>query len=212
MRKWLGKSRGIAPLKRSALVEKETSVVKVTYEAKGFWDIEVQKTGDIIFDEVQMPNIGQNLEPGEPSLPQEGLYVAIPKGATVIDVRVVKSKMKSFKLSHPVKPAPEPTTDPSGLPALNPKQSIYKKDIAFPGVLFKNLGTKQVGDINVVHLMLYPVQYHPTSNVIDLHKKIELEVEYEYSAKGPLRGPPTRGVRKRVPTGYEDQILNFDNI
>ena len=120
--------------------------------------------------------------------------------------------MKTFSLDHQVKPAPLPSTDPSALPELSPKQEIYEKDDAFPGVLFKNLGTKQLGDVTVLHLMMYPVQYHPVSNTIDLHSKIELEVEYKLEAeRAPLRGmPPTRS-RKRA-GGYEDQILNFDNI
>lgn len=212
LRKWIGKSEGAEPKKKSKLIEKEKSIIKVKYETKGLWDIEVQQGEDLTFDEIQIPSAGQNLEPGEPSVPQEGLYVGIPEGATVVDVRIAKSKQKTYTLSHQMKPAPTPTTDPSGMPELNPKQEIYEKDDAFPGVLFKNLGTKQLGDVKVLHLMMYPVQYHPVSNCIDLYSKIELEVEYEFGVeKAPLRGIPSKS-RKRVPTGYEDSILNFDNI
>ncbi|NVM27398.1 MAG: hypothetical protein HWN65_01040 [Candidatus Helarchaeota archaeon] len=213
MRKWIGKSEGTAPKKKSKLIEKETNIIKVKYETKGLWDVEVQQSADLVWDELQIPDIGQNLEPGEPSLPQEGLYVAIPDDATVTDIKVVKYKKDTHLLSHQVKPAPQPSTDPSALPEITPKQEIYEKDDAFPGILFKKIGVTQVGDVNVVHLMVYPVQYHPIANTIDLYKKIELEVEYELAAEAapPMRGVPTRG-RKRVPAGYEDQILNFDNV
>ena len=59
-------------------------------------------------------------------------------------------------------------------------------------------------------------QYYPAKNEIELYTKIEVAITYELGAAKtpPMRGaPPMRGGRKkRVPAGYEDQILNFDNI
>ncbi len=213
LRKWIGKSEGTAPKKKSKLIAKETNTVRINYETKGFWDIEIQPSTDSVWDELQIPDIGQNLEPGEPALPQEGLYVAIPDDATVKNVKVIGSKKETYKLSHQVKPAPEPTTDPSAPPELSPKKEIYEKDETFPGILFNNRGVTQLGDVNVVHLMIYPVQYQPVSNTIELYKNIELEIEYEVGAKEapPMRGAPRRS-RRRVPAGYKDQILNFENI
>ncbi len=217
LRSWIGKKEGSSPKKKSKLIEKETSVIKVKYETKGFWDIKVP-VEENTYAEVQIPNIGQSLEPGEPAVPQEGLYVAIPEGARVKDIDVVKTKKKTFQLDHQIKPAPEPTTDPSGVPSLNPKQEIYEKDEAYPGDLFKDMGLTQLGDVNVLHLIMYPVQVYPASNKVDLYSSIELEVEYEFTQKAPpmrggppMRGAPTRS-RKRVPAGYDDQILNFDNV
>ncbi|TFG05988.1 MAG: hypothetical protein EU536_00160 [Promethearchaeota archaeon] len=218
MKRWLKAglrgASGDAPIKQSRLIENKIEpIIKVTYETKGLWDIELQLSNKQAFNEIEIPNIGQNLVPGEPQVPQEGLYVAIPEGATVQDIKVVKSKKKTFQLAHQLKPAPEPSRDPSGSPALNPKQEIYDLNEAFPGELFKNLGVKQIGDVNVIHLMIYPVQYYPASNKIDLFSQIELEVEYKLSPeKAPLRGGPLRGGRKRVPAGYDDQILNLDNV
>lgn len=209
-------SEGVAPKKRSTLIEKETKIIKVIYETEGLWDIEVPQA-DSTFEEIQIPNIGQTLEPGEPSVPQEGLYVAIPDDSDILNIEVVSTKKKTFQLKYQMKPAPQPTTDPSGKPEFIPKQEIYDLDDAYPGILFKNLGPTELGDVQVLHLMMYPIQYYPASNIIELFKKIELEIAYEVSEapRSPLRGgPPTRGgrVRKRVPVGYEDQILNFDNI
>ena len=88
----MGGSEGTAPQKKSMLVQKEKSVIKVTYETKGLWDIKSEPN----FEEIQVPNVGQNLEPGEPALPQEGLYIGIPTGATVSDIRVVKEQKKTI--------------------------------------------------------------------------------------------------------------------
>jgi len=217
LRKWLRAGflapEGAEPQKKSKLIEKETlpSVIKVIYETKGFWDSLVQQTDEIAFENIEIPNIGQNLEPGEPSLPQEGLYVAIPEGATVTDIKVVATKQKTFAIDQPVKPAPTPTTDKSAPPEFIPKKEIYEKNVTFPGELYKNLGPKEMGDVTVLHLMMYPVQYNPVANTVILYKKIELDVSYK-SAERRLRGAPTRKSRKRVPAGYEDQILNFENI
>ena len=213
LRKWLKtglfrSAKGTAPKKQSELIEAETAIIKVIYETKGLWDIPVQQ-GEMSFEEIQLPNVGQHLEPGEPAVPQEGLYVAIPEGATVIGIKVVSEKKKTFNLDQPVKPAPQPTTDKTALPELLPKQEIYdKEDEAFPGVLFKDLGMKEVGDVQVLHLMMYPVQYRPPST-IDLYTKIELEITYELGAAKEI---PMRGGRKRVPAGAEEEILNFENI
>lgn len=201
----MGGSEGTAPQKKSILVQKEKSVIKVTYETKGLWDIK----SDPNFEEIQVPNIGQNLEPGEPALPQEGVYVGIPAGATVSDIKVVKEQKKTVKLNEPVKPAATPTVDKRAAPEFIPKKDIYEKADTFPGVLYKDLGVKQLGDVTVLHLMMFPVQYHPLSKTIDLYSKIELEVTYEVGASKEI---PMRGGRKRVPSGYEDQILNFDNV
>ena len=201
----MGGSEGTAPQKKSMLVQKEKSVIKVTYETKGLWDIKSEPN----FEEIQVPNVGQNLEPGEPALPQEGLYIGIPTGATVSDIRVVKEQKKTIKLNDPVKPAATPTFDKRATPEFIPKKDIYEKADTFPGVLYKDLGIKQLGDVSVLHLMMFPVQYHPLSKTIDMYTRIELEITYELGASKEI---PTRGGRKRVPSGYEDQILNFDNL
>ncbi len=215
LRKWLRGGflapEGAEPKKKSKLIEKETSIIKVIYETKGLWDSIVHQTDDIAFENIEIPNIGQSLEPGAPSLPQEGLYIAIPEGATITDIKVVSTKQKTFAITQPVKPGPTPTTDKSAPPEFIPKKEIYEQNVTFPGELYKNLGTQKMGDITVLHLMMYPVQYNPVANTIILYKKIELDVSYK-SAERRLRGAPTRGAKKRVPAGYEDQILNFDNI
>ncbi len=215
LRKWLKAgfrgSSGATPQKQSALIEKEIPVIKVIYETKGLWDTEFQQN----FHEIQIPNAGQNLEPGEPSLPQEGLYVAIPEGSKIIDIKVGNTQKKTFKLEKKVKPAPTATKDKRASPEFTPNQEIYDTDNAFPGVLFKNLGVERLGDIHVVHIMMYPVQYFPRSDKIDLYTRIELEISYELGAEKapPMRGAPMRGgEKKRVPSGYEDQVLNFDNV
>jgi len=213
LRKWLKPglfgSTGTAPTKQSELIEKETSIIKVTYETKGLWESTLQSINEINFKEIEIPNIGQNLEPGEPSLPQEGLYVAIPAGATITSIKVISEKKKTFELESQVKPAPQPTFDKRSAPEFIPKKDIYEKEgEAFPGVLFKDLGMKQLGDVHVLHLMMYPVQYRPPKT-IDLYSKIELEISYELGAEKTI---PTRGGRKRVPSGSEDQILNLDNV
>jgi hypothetical protein len=213
LRKWLKtglfRSSGTAPTKQSELIEKETSIIKVTYETTGLWESTLQSAGEISFKEIEIPNIGQNLEPGEPSLPQEGLYVAIPAGARVTEIRVISEKKKTFELENPVKPAPQPTVDKRAPPQFIPNKDIYdEKEKAFPGVLFKDLGMKQIGDVQVLHLMIYPVQYRPPKT-IELYSKIELEISYELGAEKAI---PTRGGRKRLPTGAEDQILNLDNV
>jgi len=209
LRKWIKTGirgpEGSGPQKSSMLVEKEAKKIKVTYETKGMWNI----AGESNFDEIEVPNVGQNLEPGEPALPQEGIYIALPAGATVSEIKVVKEEKKTIKLNKKLKPAPTPTFDEHEPPQYIPKTDIYEKDEVFPGVLYKDLGKTQLGDVNVLHLMVYPVQYYPHSNKVDLYQRIELEISYEL---GTLRAIPTRGGRKRIPSGYEDQILNMDNI
>lgn len=210
MRKWIKTSirgpEGSGPQKSSILIDKETNKIKVTYETKGLWNI-ADESAD--FEEIEVPDVGKNMEPGEPALPQEGVYVALPAGATVSEIKVVKEEKKTIKLNKKLKPGPTPTLDENEPPQYIPNTDIYETDEAFPGVLYKDLGMTRLGDVNVLHLMIYPVQYHPRSNKLDLYQRIELEISYK---AGTLRGIPTRSGRKRVPAGYEDQILNFDNV
>lgn len=209
LRKWIKTGirgpEGSGPQKSSMLVEKEAKKIKVIYETKGMWNI----AGESDFEEIEVPTVGQNLEPGEPALPQEGIYVALPAGATVSDIKVIKTEKKTIKLNKKLKPAPTPTLDEHTPPEYIPNSDIYERDEVFPGVLYKDLGMTKLGDVNVLHLMICPVQYYPRTNKVDLYQRIELEISYEAET---FRGAPTRGGRKRVPPGYEDQILNFDNV
>lgn len=207
---------GSVTKKSSELIKGESGdyhKIKITYSMLGIWEqIRGKIDNDQEFAQIEIPSGGQMLEsPGSPQMPQEGLFVAIPDDAKDIEIEVEDSESKEYDMDKEIMPTQEPTKDAT---LKLEKDEIYEKDEFYPGVLFKNLGPRKIGEVNTLQIMIYPVQYNPQANKIQVYSKIELEIKYK-TPKSTFRGgyrspPPSR--KRRVPKMYKESILNLDNI
>ena len=92
-----------------------------------------------------MPESGVILEPGKPMLPIEGMFVALPAGAELVDIKVVSTKKIEYPGDIEIIPAPEPTKDVKSIqydqkePEYKRDKKVYGSDEEFPKELFKLL-------------------------------------------------------------------------
>lgn len=200
---------GLAALKGIALDQKKRETTQITYDLNGLWK-GVFKASNTEYDTLAVPGAGSIASEGLPEIPQEGIFVAVPNGATNFEVKVIKKKMKHIPGAWQLKPAPKPITEEeylAGKEEYRPKQDVYGSDIEFPGQDFEFLGLKHLEGVPVVHLIVYLAQYKPMSKSLSVVETITLEVGYDVPPQKDAV-PRARSVRPML----SDLILDFDNV
>ncbi|MFX1297412.1 MAG: C25 family peptidase propeptide domain-containing protein, partial [Promethearchaeota archaeon] len=146
--------------------DKGTYIVTIEYNPQGMWYKDVTaKIGkkDTKVTALEMPESGVILEPGDPMLPIEGLYVALPSGAELVDIKVGEVESMEFPGEVDIIPAPEPTKDGGKYdwkePTYKQKRKIYQSDDEYPKELFKLLSVNYIGSVKIAHLIMYPLHY-----------------------------------------------------
>lgn len=205
--------------------------LNISYIPKGMWYKEVTaKIGkkDSAVMTLEMPESGVILEPGAPMLPVEGLFIALPSGAELVDISVVETDSIEFPGEINIIPAPEPTKDgmkyDMKAPEYKPQKKIYGSDDEYPKDLFKLLSVNYIGSVRIAHLMMYPLHYKAKSKKLVIYNRIELKAEYTPGLSiAKMRGPPAtaptpdmaepvKASPVQMQTIYKDQVLNLDAI
>lgn len=209
--------------------EKKQYKVRITYRPKGLWykkfeqQSQVKSKKDLEYTDLLMPSGGEILEPGKPKLPTEGLFVALPVSATFKELKIVNKVERKFPEHVDVLPAPKPTKDNGKdlvSPEFEPNAAIYEKDEQFPGKIIEIISIDdKMGEVPIVHLMVYPLQYKPKSRELTAYSKIELDIYYEpaKTAKRRFRGGAgasrtikTRSPKQSIRREIQTEILNID--
>ncbi|MHA1310447.1 MAG: C25 family peptidase propeptide domain-containing protein [Candidatus Helarchaeota archaeon] len=206
---------GSVTTKKTEFVESPTGdyyKITITYEMNGIWEQLKERKGQK-FVQIEIPNGGLMLDmPGSPQIPQEGLLIALPHNAEVIDISITESQFKTHRIENELIPIPKPTRD---IPLELTKNKTYDLDEFFPGHLFKDIGLQKIGDIKALQLIVYPVQYNPISRQLRIYSKIIFEIKYKKKKsrfRGGLRSGVEKPRRKRIPQIYKDSLLNLENI
>lgn len=224
------KDTDIAPQKvvQRTFADKGTHILTIVYTPQGMWHKQITaKIGakDAKVTTLEMPESGVILEPGAPMLPIEGLFVALPEGAELVDIKVGEVESIEFPGEVDLIPAPEPTKD-SGkydwkVPTYKQQKKIYSADKEYPKDLFKKLSVNYIGSIKIAHLMIYPLHYKPKTKKLIIYNKIEIKAEYTPGMSIPkMRGPAPGGAAEKEPVqfaaqiqrSFKSQILNLDSI
>jgi hypothetical protein len=193
-------------IKVDKLTRQSTQVV---YEASGVWKGNIQKA-KATYDVVSAPQAGLSSEEGAPQIPQEGLFVAIPNGASNVSVKMVNKSMEPASGKFNLPPAPKAISESAyvaGKEEYKPKSSVYGSDKDYPGKDFDFIGVKNIDGIPVAQLLLYLAQYKPLSKTLSYLKSITLEVSYDV--------PPQNDavpIKKLAPTAMQSIILDKENV
>ena len=238
------KEKDAAPEKviKKKVTAKGSFELEISYVPRGMWYKEITRKIDKKDAKVitlDMPDSGVILEPGKPMLPIEGLFVALPAGAELVDIKVVDSETMEYPGEIEIIPAPEPSKDGKSKkttipydqapPEFNRQKDIYDSDEEYPKELFKIINLNYIGSLRVAHLMMYPLHYKPKSKKLIIYNRIELLAEYTpgISIAGPtMRGPsltapaeppagapqPVAPAAPQIQMEYKDQILNLEAI
>ncbi len=195
--------RGIAP------DQVRRGVTRITYETGGVWKGTFEH-GQVTYDTLSVPRAATTAEEGGPEIPQEGIYVAVPDGATNVSVKVFDKKMQPVPGAWKLRPAPKPITEAeyiAGKEEYLPRSEFYDSDDEYPGKDFEFLGLKVLDGVTVAHLILYLAQYKPLSGLLSVVEKMTLEIGYDV--------PPQtdRAPRKQMISPIVgDMILDFENV
>jgi hypothetical protein len=223
------KQVGAAPEKKVEKSFKDSGIyeLKINYIPKGMWYKEIaakigKKDTNVI--KLEMPDSGVILEPGVPMLPIEGLYVALPAGSELVDIKVTNSDSIDYPGEIEIIPAPEPTKDGGKKydwkePTFKQKKDIYDSDVEYPKELFKLLSINFISGVKVAHLMIYPLHYKPKSKALVIYNNIELKVEYTpgstiSKSRGilPEAGKEEIAFAPQIQAEFKSQILNMEGL
>ncbi|MGD0308827.1 MAG: C25 family cysteine peptidase [Acidobacteriota bacterium] len=156
----------------------------IGFQVGGVW-LGTLQTAGITYDAISVPNVASNVKEGEPRIPQEGAYVAIPDVAENVTVTLVDRKMIPLAGTFKLRPVPEEITESDyvgGRQRFNPKSTIYDSDDEYPGKDFDFVGVRKVGGVTVAHLVVYYAQYKPKSGALAVVESVKLRVAYDIPA------------------------------
>jgi hypothetical protein len=200
---------GLEALKGISLNQRKRETTQIVYELNGVWK-GVFKISNNQYDTLSAPGAGAVTSEGLPEVPQEGIFVAVPNGATNFEVKVIQKKMRTVPGTWQLKPAPKPITEKeylAGKEEYLPRKDVYNSNKEFPGKDFELLGLKQLEGVPVVHLIIYLAQYKPLSKSLSVLEAMTIEVSYDVPPQKDAI-PRTRSIRPML----KDLILDFDNV
>jgi hypothetical protein len=149
---------------------------KITYKL-GEFTTQYEPFGEKNTCAFSLANAGSTDNPGEPKLPRESVLVALPDGALVTDISVTEKRSERLYDRFQVLCVPEPATEGEAL-KFTPSSAIYGSIKDFPSMLAENAGQENIGGINCVNILVYPVVWNPQSKNITLHREIEITITY----------------------------------
>ncbi len=151
---------------------------------------EVKAEDDVKYEHITLEGIFNEGQPGEPELPVEYVNLIIPSDQTAVNIHVISSTEKEYKLEKALFPAQhdQPTTDREiTIPFTPPKSEIYQSAVPYPDKIVILIDHNWFdGDKHIVTVAVYPVQYFPTENKIVLHTDIQYEIDYSSGARGAV--------------------------
>ena len=83
-----------------------TGCIRVRYELKGLWKSKIEY-GEQEYMSLGSNETGNTQEVGAPSLPQEGLLVALPSNARFKELKVIDFRQKEISLERTIIPTPQ---------------------------------------------------------------------------------------------------------
>jgi hypothetical protein len=151
----------------------DRTTVTVRYTTSGAWEGPVAE-----FQRVEIPETTLMETEGAPAVPKDGIFVAVPKDAEDVEVRVVDKSFTTVDHELQIAPAPKQFIEEEFREVYEPDPAIYGSDDLYPGRDFDFLGLKTITGVNVAHILVYLGQYMPVSKRIDVIQTLVLEVSY----------------------------------
>lgn len=203
------KISGLKALQGIAIDRTRREATRIIYEPNGVWK-GTFSFAQTQYDTLSVPRAGAITNEGLPEIPQEGIFVALPNGATNIEVKVVEKKMQPVAGTWRLKPVPKPITEEeylAGKEEYKCKPEVYDSDDEYPGKDFDFLGLRSLEGVPVAHLIVYLAQYKPKSGKLVVVRTMSIEISYDV----PPQTDAVPHVRVISPM-LGDMILDFENI
>ena len=180
----------------------------------GNFRTEMTQHGGQTYQRFIIPDMVQNIRPGEPQVPTCGALLGIPSDKDV-KIQIQKSHYKTLK-GHRLYPAPDFRVignNPDNLSdgkieqefSLN--QDIYTANTFYPHTIADMDYTGYLRDQPVAHVQFYPVQYNPVTGEVRLYQHIRVRVTWN-TAHAP-KSQTFRGFSQEYEDVLENTLLNY---
>ncbi len=143
----------------------------VLIEEKGDWDL------------IRIKDLRLTQEASKPMIPTDVIHLLIPEGQEAESIIVNIDSSYTLKGRYRIKPAPmekEPTI-------FRTDSTVYEKDMPYPGIRAKLMGTGSFGGNSITDIIVYPVDYLPVSGRIIVYNDLTIELFYKSSKKFSIR-------------------------
>ena len=146
--------------------------------------------------------------PGKPLLPYTSLTLLIPADARVTAVSAQPVATEQLPGSFTIFPAPSPVPISAQTPAafVAPDPEIYSSNNPFPNRTLFSHSTGSAAGFKLVNVIICPFEYHPATQKLFLHTRIEVVVFYEEHGSTPLT--LTQSQRDRIRLSLRQLISN----
>lgn len=119
---------------------------------------------------------------GHPRLPARTVWIAIPSGMKVTDVREARAVETTLPGTYDIGPAQLPiaiTGEPLEQPPAIPDPSVYASAAPYPADRVEFLHQADLAGQNLAALRICPLQYRPTTGELVLASELEVVIEGE---------------------------------
>lgn len=172
----LGSSKSDAP-SAIRLVETTADRTVVELDLTGFHKNKATVEGAEYLT-LDMPGASQIMEKGMPDLPKFTALVAVPF-QTKPEIKVLAEEVVTFKMENPVLSSKGHLTrdvNPETVPFTF--EAAYKADAFFPAAKVAADEQFTMRDLEGLRLVLTPVRYNPVSGVLEVTKKMTVQVSH----------------------------------
>jgi len=134
------------------------------------------------YDVVNIAECFSTTKTGEPQLPVKSLTLVIPANMEVKAVKILQAERQEIEGKFSVYPSQEFHTIEDSAKFFEPLAEIYNSDKPYPEKLIQLIGNGNLFGYRVVKLLLYPIQYIPSSRKLYLYTDIEFFLEFTSGA------------------------------
>ncbi len=162
-----------------------------------------------IYQGLAVTGLASMSQPGRPQLPGLGRLLGTPPdGVRQINILETESETRE---GIRLLPAPALTfPDPDGPPVetFDPDMDVYARDAFFPGALAEIGPVGLLREQPVAQVRLYPFQYNPVRGILEVYRRLRVQVLF-----APHLGPQAGAPVTRPDTPYEEmlgrELLNY---
>ena len=139
---------------------------------------------------------------GAPELPVKPIFVSLPRGSKVTNIRVLKKESEVLNGVFHLTWAQPPVIllQKEIKKREEPDKKIYGSDNPYPEDIIQFKGLARFDNQTICELLIYPLQYLPASGKLIFYKKIQFAIDYSPGIKTPAR----TGIIKTIATNPED--------
>jgi len=167
------------------------------------------------YDFVVLEGAAMTTVVGAPSLPAVAVNVVVPQNMRVTGVTFNPTATDDVKGSFLIMPAqpPRPMSDAEKPTPVPPDPSVYNSDALYPAELGRLAGQHSMKGYNVASLLVYPLQYSPTSRTLKFHSKLALNLTTEPADLGYLPvGRRSKETREAIENDVRSAVANPDDV